>query len=359
MTFAPAPTSPDPQNVSEELVPHLPSSDHLSFWKQPHVVNILSFASSLAFHLGLILIGLAIYKARAVITNAQPIEQVIIPDAALIEGAPIGGIPNPGLGADPDRRATQDTVKDLGQADSWNAKRGQSLTASLMEAGGADQPDNTVIVPGVRPGLKTGNLPGNGQGEGGDDTAALFGAGGGGSGQGPRVSFVGVSGNARKVAYIVDASGTMMSIFVNVRLELHKSIDILKPSQSFNIFFFSNGTVAPFNKNALVTANPDNKRAAYSFADNMIATGSTEPLGAIRMAFAQKPELIYILTDGFENAGDLDEIVREFRKLNPDKKVKVNALLIRSAPAPELEKVLRTIVDENGGVYKPISISDF
>ena len=70
--------------------------------------------------------------------------------------------------------------------------------------------------------------------------------------------------------------------------------------------------------------------------NSVIADGPTDPIPAIRQAFQQKPELIYLLTDGFENASDLNKIVEEFRRLNPDKKVKVNALLIRSAPAPEL-----------------------
>jgi hypothetical protein len=356
-----APSAPDLSAIETPTEPDGPIVHHppISFWQQEHVVNILSFASSLVLHLAIVVIGLLFFKVQQAVT-APPVEQVIIPDAAIVENAPIGGVPNPGLGGDPERAAAQDQVRDVStNNESWNAKRGESLTASLMEAGAGEANADSVIAPGVRPGFGTGNASGSGNSDGGDASLAPFGVPGGGARQGPRVSFVGVSGNARRVAYIVDASGTMMSIFVNVRHELHKSIDVLKPSQAFNIFFFSESNVKPYSKDSLRAATPDNKRNAYKFAESVIATGATDPIPAIRMAFQQKPELIYILTDGFENATSLQAIVDEFRRLNPDKKVKVNALLIRSAPAPELEKVLREIVKENGGVYKPISLNDF
>src|SRR5262249_43815119 len=128
--------------------------------------------------------------------------------------------------------------------------------------------------------------------------------------------------------------------------------------QEFNVLFFSDFEVIALSKANLVMATPANKLKAYELSDKMAAAGSTDPMPAIRMAFEQKPELIYVLTDGFENVVSFDAVVNEFRRLNADKKVKVNTILIRSSASPDLEKVVRTIAAENGGICKIIDRQD-
>src|SRR5689334_9315398 len=94
---------PEPPPIFDPGAPADVAAHHLpSFWQQPHVINILSLATSLAFHLGLLLIGFIGLRTYQNITEKQAVPQVIIPDAAIVENAPIGGIPNPGLGGDPE-----------------------------------------------------------------------------------------------------------------------------------------------------------------------------------------------------------------------------------------------------------------
>jgi uncharacterized protein with von Willebrand factor type A (vWA) domain len=76
------------------------------------------------------------------------------------------------------------------------------------------------------------------------------------------------------------------------------------------------------------------------------------------MAFAQQPELIYVLTDGFDQVVSFDAVINEFRKLNVNKKVRVNTILIRSSGNAELERVVKIIASENGGVCKIIDRQD-
>ena len=83
----------------------------VTFWQQPMVQNVLPFVTSLAVHLGIILVGFltfAGYQAARQVVE----EQIIVPEAAIIEGAEVGGIPNPGLGGDPTRAAAQDEIPD-------------------------------------------------------------------------------------------------------------------------------------------------------------------------------------------------------------------------------------------------------
>jgi len=285
-------------------------------------------------------------------------EQIIIPDAAIVEGMDVGGIPNPGLGGDPNLAAAQNVDPNIATAQGWADKRSESLTTTLMGGGASDATDS-VIGLGARSGLTGSGAEGAGGagGEGGGPLAP-FGVPGGGQGLGPKSPFMGISGNAKRVVYICDASGSMMSVFWRVRDELRKAVDVLKPIQAFNVIFFSDVEVAALNKNSLVMANPENKRQAYDLAEKMSAAGTTDPLPAIRLAFEQKPELIYVLTDGFDQIVSFDAVIAEFRKLNAEKKVRVNTILIKATNNPELERVVKTIASENGGVCKIIDRQD-
>src|SRR5262245_15396663 len=140
---APAP-APHPMPEPPEAPQAQPAvAPQLGFWQQPKTMDVVSFASSLALHVMLILIGLVGYRTYQQ-AREERIEQPIIPDAVMIEGAQVGGIPNPGLGGDPDRPAAQDQVKDVSSAsDSWKQRRADSLTQSLMgDTAGEGQSDS-------------------------------------------------------------------------------------------------------------------------------------------------------------------------------------------------------------------------
>jgi hypothetical protein len=330
----------------------------LTFWQHPLVQNLLPFTTSLVFHLAIIIVAIVAYAARDAISTAVLHEQITIPEAAIVDGAPVGGIPNPGLGADPNLSAAQNVDPNISVADGWSDKRSESLTTTLMGGAAPDAMDS-VIGLGTRSGIAgTGGIGTGGSGNEGSGPMAPFGVPGGGQGLGPKSPFMGISGNARRVVYICDASGSMMSVFWRVRDELHRAVDVLRPMQGFNVIFFSDVEVTALSKKDLFMATPDNKRKAFELADKMSAAGTTDPLPAIRLAFEQKPELIYVLTDGFDQIVSFDAVVNEFRKLNADKKVKVNTILIRSANNPELERVVRTIATENGGICKIIDRQD-
>src|SRR5215207_4129182 len=117
MTTAPVPAHPTPpapiDGATDPFVPApapAPLPPHtISVWQKPEVINMVSFATSLALHLAIVIVGVLFIKTVPNILQ-PPTEQVIIPDAAIVENAPIGGVPNPGLGGDPDRAAAQDQI---------------------------------------------------------------------------------------------------------------------------------------------------------------------------------------------------------------------------------------------------------
>ena len=107
------------------------ANQQLSFAQQPMVQNVLPFVTSVAVHLGIVIIAWVLWDNRGVIQRVIE-EQIIVPDAAIVEGADVGGIPNPGLGGDPTRAAAQDITADTTASDSWADRKSETLQANLM-----------------------------------------------------------------------------------------------------------------------------------------------------------------------------------------------------------------------------------
>src|SRR6185437_10327300 len=122
------------------------------------------------------------------------------------------------------------------KTDGWNKLPSKSLQAAVL-GGSGDTATDTII--GIGAGQSLGNGKGTGIGSGADGASAPFGVPGGGKGTGPRSPFMGVSGNASKVYYLCDASGSMIGMpFDLVKAELKKAIDVLSPVQAFGVIFF-------------------------------------------------------------------------------------------------------------------------
>jgi len=331
-----------------------------SFWQNRYVQDVLPFLTSVTLHIVLVFVGLLGYAGYKVLKPIEQ-EQVIIPDSELVDG-PVGGVPNPGLGDDPTRKAAQDKIADApSDSTGWSEKSRQSLTNTLMGGGSGDSIESSLIASGPG-GIGKGKTSGAGAGDNnsggtGDGVGqlAVFGVPGGGAGIGPASKVFGRSGNAMHVAYVCDASGSMMDKIDLLKIELHKAIDGLKPVQTFDVIFFQEKDVASSEK-SLVVANPDNKRKAYAFLDNVAAHGSTDPIPALRLAFDLKPQLIYLLTDG--DFPDNQAVLTYIRQRNGDKKVKINTIAFVGR-GEEYEKVMKQIASESGGLFKYVSGDDF
>ena len=334
-----------------------------SFFQQPWVQTALPFGTSLILHLSIIVVVVVFFKVAPSIMKAVK-EQIIVPDAAMVNDAPVGGVQNPGLGSDPNRASAQDKVE-TADSSGLNDKKTQSLSQSLMGGGAADGASDNVIGLGAHNGIGSGGgvgaAMGAGTGSGTGDGGALspFGVPGGGGGLGPKSPFMGISGNGRRIVYLVDASGSMLSVFPAVKQQLMESISRLQPVQAFNVIVFheDEAELAAMSKNGLLMANPDNKIAAGKFTEEQGAMGGTDPIPGIKLAFTQKPDLVYVLTDGFDNVDSFQAIIDLFHNLNTGH-AKVDAIMLKSRDDPELERVLRAITDDAHGTFKMIDEKD-
>jgi hypothetical protein len=184
--------------------------------------------------------------------------------------------------------------------------------------------------------------------------------GNGGLGNGKGIVNCIIPGNAQKVVFLCDASGSMLSVFAQLKQQLRTSISDLKlaDGQSFNVIFFSDDNVSPLFKDGPQIATDANKKLAMDFIDSAVATGGTQPLPAIKLAMSQHPELIYLLTDGFDQTADFGQVTRAFTDGNTDGKTHINCIFLQADEDPKLEAVLKEIASDGHGQFKKLLKSD-
>jgi hypothetical protein len=309
----------------------------------------LPWGISLALHASIFLVLFFSFAARDIVANSD-VERIIIPDARLSDTP--GGVINPSAGS-PDLRSPGAPLK--ARMHEYRIQPTKDLMARAGSGGGSGG--------GVGAGSGPGSGGGTGPGKGGDLKIIGIGVGGGGGpavgqglgtgggGDGPRTAFYGSGGNAYKVCYVIDRSGSMLDAFDYLRDELKRSIRDLVAQQQFHVVFFSAGRPEELPPGKLVNATQANKEKAFKYLDTVVPGGQTQPGPALERAFACKPELIYLMTDG-----DFDsKVIDTLRRLNRDKKVKINTFSFIFKPG---EALLKQIASEHGGRYKHVSEDD-
>ena len=130
---------------------------------------------------------------------------------------------------------------------------------------------------------------------------------------------------AKRIVYVVDASGSMLLHLSTVLHELQRSLTTLHPKQEFSIVFFQQNksiTVPP--RNSLRPATPHNISAVMEWiqtSGEVVPTGSSNPMTAIRTAMRLQPDVIYLLSENITGSGRYevppDELIAQLEKLNP------------------------------------------
>jgi len=318
-----------------------------SFWRRPFVQDVLPLVTSLFLHGGLIALGIITYRAVAVIIEVSK-TPTVIPEYVTPINADVSAIPQfRGLADDPTRRAEQDKIPDVPEsATGLSDERSVAMTLTAAGGGAGENSDDTIAL-----GLSKefghgaggiGNESGLGT-QGGPGLAPFGLAGGGGN-----VEFIIPGQRANRVVFLCDSSGSMMNKFDTLRQELRKAVDRLKGGQAFDVIFFSADRYVALDEQLLL-AFPETKRRAFDFLDRTAPHGSSDPIPGLRAAFATKPELIYVLTDGdFPNNA---QVLAEIRNLNAGHKVKINTIAFMDR-GEEYEKLLKQVAEENGGAFK-------
>jgi len=338
-------------------------------YSTPESAAALAWATSITFHVVLFTAAIIILPpiVRGLHDTAQ--EQVIIPDTSLSSDSDVGGVPNPGLGKDPTRDASQENDPTVNDAHGWADRRSDNLAAAL---------NGSAVATGDQIAQSDQKLNGAGKentifslfgSEGGQ--AASFGPRGGGTGLGPRSKIFGHGSNVRSIIYVCDASGSMVGQGDDaLKSELKRDIANLSPIQQFNLLIFHEtrtGALYQSMADHLLMGTPKSKALAFDFIDNLPFSSVNNPIPALEEAFREEPQLIFLLSHGdFNNRYNTTnnaEVLARIDELNHDRRTRVNTILLlgekkREVERRDLEAIMKKIADLNGGVYKKFYSDD-
>jgi len=354
---APATPVPPPSSPFPDAPPEVPPVEELKkkhFWAIPIVASMTGAAASILVHLCLIIVGIVLIPPlRQAVTNLVVQEQNVVPTAELATEQ-AGGIPNPGMNDEKTRSAAQNIDSSVTQSDSWSESKSETLSHTLTQGGTGDAVASTIGIGGG----KTGAGTGLGTGAAGGGSLAKFGVPGGGSGIGPKGAVFGNGGNAYRIVFICDGTGTMMTKLPLLMRELKSTISKLKPIQEYEVIFFFDGEhFASIDPTKLLPATPPNNKKTFAFLDRFAVQGKTNPIPAIEQAFRYKPQLVYFLSDGaFDDLVPYDQVVARFHELNPDKAARVNTIVFintqdRTEDLKKAEETMKKIAADSGGNF--------
>jgi hypothetical protein len=369
-TPAPAPEGPDPAPNDAELPtargPNDEDEVNVAHEATDVITTLLPWGVSILLHAGLLLIAVFLVFTVAEVADEARENEVIIPIAKL-SATPGGSLSmSSSSGSLADNTApVSSRVTEGGPTDSqsvFSRRVGSAGTGS----GGAGPGAGGGIGGGTGTGsaglgFGGGGLGGGGGGGGGKGSP--FGSGVGGGGGGFKTSFYGTGGNARKIIYLVDASGSLIDTLDFVMLELTRSINELSDQQSFTVIFFQGEQayeVPGWSGPRKATA--ENKKKAIDWftpkAGNIIPAGISSPVVALKKALVYKPDLLFILSDNITGSGrfevDQRRLLAEIDAANKGG-TKINTIQFLypdKLSEKGLEPTLKRISDRSGGIYK-------
>lgn len=284
--------------------------------------------------------------------------RVIIPEARL---APAGGGSGPAKAGEMPKLAMQPVPPPPGGSGAAvGPAAGSALQLSELPVVAVNLTGSGGVVVGdvegtARPqnglaGLGGGSLMGAGYGGG---------TGGGGGGlAGPACSFFGAVGNAYKVVYVVDVSGSLGIYLEDIKRKANESIRGLTPTQQFQILTYVSDRDGKrpieFVAGRLTYANEKNKSAATEFTKSLkVERGAFDPVQALTMAYALQPELVYLLSDG--DYVEFPELLGKVRELYEQCPAKITVISFN--PAQRNVRLLQSIASATGGNFRLVEES--
>jgi len=195
----------------------------------------------------------------------------------------------------------------------------------------------------------------------------------GSSQAGPKTGLFGSGGNAYRICYVIDRSGSMEASFQYVMSEVKHSIGQLVPQQRFHVVFFG-GPLLEYPPVGMAPATAEVKERVITWLDTvgLFLGGGSDPLPALERAFClvPNPELIYLLTDG--SLGDeplphgltgASTVLSRLREWNQGKRVKINVIGFQDEPSEYMlndneRALLKQIAREHGGKYEFVSVEE-
>lgn len=310
------------------------------------LVSLMPWGISILFHVALIVV--AFFLVWQTIVQGEE-EQPVIPNSRLSEtpGAP--------MQIEEVQEESSDSPMTVPVVDPTVTNPTPTVT---------NTPIPTTLVGLTFQGGQSGGPIGNSTGSG-DFGANVFGNG----------------GNAKEIAFVVDASGSMVDVLPFVINELKRVVNELKPAQNITIIFFSGDGVHEVpgggaRGKGLRPCTPKFKeeiRKWVSLENFQFSTGGRGGQyvqEAILQALKYKPQLVFLLSDNLTGGGqgatkheifqdDLMKAIKDKNDFRPPAKFNTIQFLYEDPLVRAgLTGTLQLIADESGGQYKFLSAEE-
>jgi hypothetical protein len=167
---------------------------------------------------------------------------------------------------------------------------------------------------------------------------------------------------SKRIVFLCSAGASMAEKLPTLRDQLASAIGGLRPDQQFNVIFFQDGKTIAFQKDALIAATPENVQRGKAFLEKLTARGSREAIPALTLAFAQKPELIYLMTDG--DFPSNDALLKKVRDLDnpaqsgPPVTINTIAFITEKDTDTDFMTTLTEVAKSTGGTFKHVAANE-
>ncbi len=132
-----------------------------------------------------------------------------------------------------------------------------------------------------------------------------------------------VAGNATKVAYVVDASGSMIGSFSTIVDEVERSLAQLEPTQQFTIIVFRrDGAETMRDELGLRSASRANRAESLQWLrSSVVPAGRSSPIQALTIALDSGADCVFLLSTTITGPGrhelDRASMLQLLERLNP------------------------------------------
>lgn len=171
--------------------------------------------------------------------------------------------------------------------------------------------------------------------------------------------FVGLrTSNARRIVYVIDASGSMIRSLPIVVDELARSLDGLTAEQEFGVVFFqrNEALVVPPADRLRPAGSKETARVLAWIDEKVIPAGRSNPIAALRVALALRPDVVFLLSENITGSGEYEidqrDLLALLDELNPAdaatgrRPVRINCVQFLD---PDPLGTLRLIAEAHGG----------
>ena len=169
-----------------------------------------------------------------------------------------------------------------------------------------------------------------------------------------RVTLFGASATGSRFVFLLDHSASMgegrLGALPAARKQLTAALAMLSPRQKFQIIAYSRRPTR-FSKKGLLPATDENRRRAGEFLRGISAAGPTEHKYALNAALAERPDVIFLLTDAGEPPLTLAQI-KNITWQNSKQKASIVAIQFGVGPLEDQRPFLKRLALSNFGQFR-------